>query len=147
MCAPASVRSRTRAWPRSGTLSVMASFLDLQPREVRATNLEGRQIQVTTEAGKAIVPVGPVRTTLYFPGRSAAQVSALLERAAVRTRPPTRIFIEAEAYSRIEGAMAKGSTVGIREPEASGDVDRADEGGRPRPTPALVLRVYRADPA
>jgi hypothetical protein len=97
-------------------------LLALPPREVRATDLEGKPVRLATEASKVVVPARPARTTLYFPGRTAAQVRDLLERATVRTRPPTRIFIEAEAYSRIEGAMAKGSTVGIREPEANGDV-------------------------
>lgn len=94
--------------------------LDIDANRIAVTTFDGEPIDVATEGGKPVIPIGPARTTLLAKGVSADELRGALERAEVRARPPTTIYIRAADYTAIAGAMAKGAEVGIAEPEALG---------------------------
>ena len=75
-----------------------------------------------TEDGKPLIPVGPTRNTLICEGITAGELRAALEKAELRLRQPAMIFLRATEFQEIQGKMAKGSEVGVEEPEAFGDV-------------------------
>ena len=97
-------------------------LLEIAPDAVRVADLAGKPLRPRVEAGKALLAADSRRTTLFFAGRTPEQVEALLAGAVVRRKPAVEVRVEAEAYTRCEGSLAKGSTVGIQESEASGDV-------------------------
>lgn len=102
---------------REGQLAI-----PLEASEVTATNLTGQRLAVTAHKGSTSVPVGCFRTTLLCAGLSPDQLRQALEASELQVKPPTLIFVQAEDYKRLEGSMALGSKVGVREPEAFGDV-------------------------
>ncbi len=80
------------------------------------------EIPFEVEDGKPVIPVGPVRTTLFSWDLDADELRAALENAEVRIRPPQMIFLRATDFDSLEGQMARGSDVGVEDPEAFGDV-------------------------
>ncbi|MBI2298011.1 MAG: hypothetical protein HYU66_03510 [Armatimonadetes bacterium] len=97
-------------------------LLGLPPAELKVADLQGKAVSVRKEGGQSLVAIGPFRLTLTFPKKTIEQARALLESAVARHRPASLVTVEAEAYGKLVGSLAKGSTVGITEPEASGDV-------------------------
>jgi len=96
---------------------------DLEAGRLTVTTFDGAPVEVQSEGGKPVLPVGPTRTTLLAPGVSADELRSALERAEVRSRPVTMLFVQAADFTSLTGEMAQGSAVGVQEPEAlSGDV-------------------------
>ena len=85
---------------------------------IASANVGGKECM----ASSAAVEGG--RLALRFAGATAAALRGLLSGAQVRQRPATLTRIDAEDSARLEGAMVKGSALGVREPEASGDAGR-----------------------
>jgi hypothetical protein len=96
--------------------------LALKPEQVRVTDFFGQPIKTTVDQGKLVIPVGSQRTTLLCDRLPADQLRAALENAEVRARQAVSLFIRADACAKIVGKMAKGRDVGVKEPEALGDV-------------------------
>jgi len=97
-------------------------LLGLGPAELTLTTLTGEKLRLAAEKGKALIPVDSTRHTLICRDLSPAELRQALEQAEVRVRQSEFIFIRAADCRRIEGEMRKGSEVGIKEPEAFGDV-------------------------
>ena len=97
-------------------------LLELDPTSIALTTLTGEQLHFETENGRPLIPVGSTRNTLICRGVSPAELRRALENAEVRRRQPTMIFIRAADFRQLEGQMAKGSTIGVDEPDAFGDV-------------------------
>ena len=106
-------------------------LVQLDPRRVTLTSLTGEKLEFETEDAKPLIPIGSTRNTLLCRGVSAAQLRQALENAEVRMRQAMMIFVRATDYRKLEGQMTRGSTVGVTEPEAFGDVIVCT--GSPRP--------------
>ncbi len=96
--------------------------LTLDPAKVYLSDIVGQPIEFRKEKGRAIIPVGSRRNTLICEGMTPASLKAALAGAEVRVSQPVLVFVQAEDCSKLEGEMARGSQVGVREPEAFGDV-------------------------
>jgi hypothetical protein len=102
---------------RQGTVT-----LDLPPAGVRAVDLAGQPLPVEAVAGKTVVRVDGTRTALLCPDTPLATLRAALETATVWTRPPDVVLVRATDARRLHGQMALGSSVGVSDPGALGDV-------------------------
>jgi len=100
--------------------------LVLGPAVVTAYDVRGETIDVEkSEDDSLALGLGSRRLTLWFPDVDPAQVRLLLSRARFEPRKPVTIWIQAEGFQAKVGAMARGSEVGVDEPEALGDVTLA----------------------
>lgn len=122
------VRATVGAWG-GGSLAALwhatrdgSIALDLPPAGLRALDVEGRGLPLEAAGGRAVVRVDGTRTLLLCPTVPAEALRAALAGAAVRTRPPTVIVVRASDARRLEGRIALGSTVGVLDPGALGDV-------------------------
>ena len=102
---------------KDGKLTLMCD-----PRRVRAANFMGEPIPVEKGQGRVTLPVNSWRTTLFFEGDSIEAARARLATSLLEVRQPVKIWLQAEEFGHSEGNMAKGSAVGVREPQAFGDV-------------------------
>jgi hypothetical protein len=86
------------------------------------SGFDGPSLPIRAEDGMARVPVGPARTVLSSPDIPVAELRAALVNAAFYARPPERLFVRADQFTGLVGEMAPGSTLGIQDPDAFGDV-------------------------
>jgi hypothetical protein len=84
--------------------------------------------------GQVAIPLGPARYLLTVRDVAEADLRAALADAEFRLRPPERLFVRAEHFTRLEGEMAPGFELGIEDPDAFGDVLVVT--GRPTVSPA-----------
>ncbi|MFP4058481.1 MAG: hypothetical protein ACLF0G_16565 [Candidatus Brocadiia bacterium] len=105
-------------WHRAGR----RGHLVVATRQVVATDLFGKPLEVEGDGASARVPFGPRRTTVRLPGASPQRAAELLAQARAELAEPTALWLQAEAAERIAGRMARGSEAGVDEPGAFGDV-------------------------
>jgi len=96
--------------------------LVVDPKRLRAATFMNGPIEVAKAGGKAVLPVNSWRTTLFFDGASANEARRILATGIFEERQPVKLWIQAEAFSKRAGKMAKGSAAGVKEPGAFGDV-------------------------
>ncbi len=89
---------------------------------VRALDLEGRPLPVLEVAGGVRIEVGAHRVVLVCPGLSPAALQAALAGARVVSEPPVVLVVPAAAARRLQGSVALGSSLGLTDPGAWGDV-------------------------
>jgi hypothetical protein len=97
-------------------------LLGLDPKVVTLTSFTGEKVEFGAENGKPLIPVGSARNTLICRGVQPDELRRALEGADVRLRPPGVLFIRAADFRKLEGEMAMGAALGVKEPEAFGDV-------------------------
>lgn len=88
---------------------------------VTAADFAGDPVAVQAQGQTWELPLGTYRLTLFSP-LSPTEFQAKLRQAQAVTRPPAMVLVRPEQAKRLEGKVQLGSTVGIREPEAHGDV-------------------------
>jgi hypothetical protein len=96
--------------------------LGLSPAGVRAVGLDGRPLSVGLASGRPEVRVDGTRTVLLCPQIAPEALRAALDAATVWTRPPAVVVVRAADAQRCSGQIALGSTLGIVDPGALGDV-------------------------
>jgi hypothetical protein len=89
--------------------------------DIRAQDFAGRPIEIERVGGKAVVPFADRRTTLIFPGTSAAAAEKLLGEATAEMRKPVVIWLQAEENPKLVGPMTTGSAAGLDDDGALGD--------------------------
>ena len=99
-----------------------AVTLAVDPARARFSTLAGEPVPFKRGAGRIVVPVGSRRHTLVCEGVDSGALRQALERADVWERPPLMAFLRAGDLTQVEGEMALGSTAGVREEGAFGDV-------------------------
>ncbi len=103
--------------------------MDLESKTIRGVNFMGEALPLASDGGQTLVPVDSTRATLVCPRLTPDQLRAALQRAELRLRRPAQVWLRAADTERLVGAMSVGSDVGVRDPEAFGDVVVAT--GRP----------------
>ena len=96
--------------------------LNVDLAKLRVTDFEGEPVPFAETADAVTLAVDSRRLTLFFDGLTQEQVVALLTTASVATRQPAYVWIRAQDCRRLAGEMALGSSVGVKEAEAFGDV-------------------------
>lgn len=96
--------------------------LDLPAAALRAVDLDGQPLPIDTAAGKSVIRVDGRRTALVCSGISPEALRTALAGATVWTKPADIVVARAAAARQISGQMALGSTVGVTDPGALGDV-------------------------
>ncbi len=96
--------------------------LAVDPARLSAATFLGEPIALQKRAGAVTLRVDNWRTTLFFDGLSPAAARRALARGEFQPQPTLKLWIQAENFRRRVGAMARGSEVGVREPDAFGDV-------------------------
>jgi len=96
--------------------------LAVDPGKVTALSFAGKPLPLEKKDGKVVVQVGNQRTTLVFDGLSADAVRTAFENGIFVERPAAMVWVQAEAFVASGGEMAKGSTVGVQDKNAVGDV-------------------------
>ncbi len=97
-------------------------LLDLDPDDVQLFTFNGDRADLQVEDGKPLILADSTRTALVCPELSVDELRAGLEKATVRPRPTEMIFVRATDYTNMTGEMAKGTDVGVEEPDALGEV-------------------------
>ena len=97
-------------------------LLGLDPGRIVVTDFSGQVLPVKTDQQRTAVPVGSARHTLICRDISPADLRAVLAEAVLQIRQPERLFVRADQFVRLQGEMAKGSDVGVKDPGAFGDV-------------------------
>ena len=110
------------------TIATLWHYLGKEGKLLLATDeldiydVRGKRLQPDKDGGKLVVPLGCQRLLLQFPGRAPDIVGRLLDSATLELRKPVVIWQQAEDYANCVGTMTRGSRVGVKEPEALGDV-------------------------
>ncbi len=121
------VRALVGAW-RGGSIATVWHYLgkegqlSLDVPRVAAFDIQGQPVAIAEQDGRQVVPLDQRRLLLHFPGLEPAAVQKRLAAAGLHVRQPAVIYVQAEDYQRREGSMSKGADVGVRDPEALGDV-------------------------
>lgn len=96
--------------------------VDLPGQSLRLTSFAGEHEDLAVREGQVVIPVDSTRHTLICQGIAVDRLRRALTDAKVSIRSPRMIYVRAADCNRVEGKMAKGSAVGVSEPEAlSGD--------------------------
>lgn len=96
--------------------------LMLESQDVAVFDVRGEPVKVEQASGTVVVPIEQQRLTLRFPGLAPDAVRGLLAKARFEARRPRVLWIPASACRATEGAMLKGSQIGLRDPDAVGDM-------------------------
>ncbi len=89
---------------------------------VDAFDAHGDLFATGMTGGKIVVPLDHRRLVLHFPKQTPQTVREVLGGAELQLRKPVVLWIQAEGYQERVGTMSRGGKVGIREPDALGDV-------------------------
>jgi hypothetical protein len=89
---------------------------------VRAYDLRGNELAVEKTDIGASLPVDHRRILLLFVDLTPEVVREILANADLELRKPDVIWLQAEDFEHRAGAMARGSEVGMHEPDALDDV-------------------------
>lgn len=113
---------------RGGAIATVWHYVGKQGKlivdtsNVTAYDVRGGTVETEKLASKTCVPLDHRRMLLHFPDTSPTDARKLLTGATLELRKPVVIWIQAEDFRGCVGRMIKGSTAGIQEPDALGDV-------------------------
>ena len=104
--------------------------ITLSPKKARSLDFAGADVPFKQEGGVVKVPVTVKRYALLCEGVTKEELAKALEGGKVATRPPLKIWVQAEKFARCEGKMSLGSAAGLKDEGAFGDfvvcTDRLD---------------------
>ncbi|MCK5805478.1 MAG: hypothetical protein KAI66_21785 [Lentisphaeria bacterium] len=94
--------------------------LDLGTVTPRVIDFDGKPLKSSRKAGRIVLDVNTVRTTLVCPGMSVAALTKALREGTPWSRPPIVIVVKAGDAKRLVGKITLGSKLGVSEPDALG---------------------------